>query len=313
MGSEMSGAQYALAAGDYRATVTETGAGLRELTYRGEPLILSYGPDEPAPDAFGQLLIPWPNRVDHGRYTFDGAEHQLDLSEPELDCAIHGLVRWTTWHPVEQYPDRLSLAYRLHGSTGYPFRLSLDVRYSLDAGTGLTVRVQARNTGTRPAPYAHGMHPYLTVGEPVDDCVLRLPGRRYQPVDERMVPSGPALDVAGTPYDFTAGRRLGDQAIDVAFTDLDRDADGRAWVRLDGARRGVRFWSDTAQPWLEVYTADRVPEADRRRGVGVEPMTGPPNALASGIDLIRLAPGESCSGSWGFLARADSPDASPDA
>ncbi|MFJ9572802.1 aldose 1-epimerase family protein [Streptomyces bacillaris] len=299
MSENTTGEQYRLTAGDYAATVTETGAGLRELNHRGEPLLLSYGPDEPAPAAFGQLLIPWPNRVDHGRYTFDGTEYQLDVSEPELDCAIHGLVRWTTWRPVRQEPHAVTLAYSLHGSTGYPFRLDLEVTYTLDAGTGLTVRLVSRNAGTRPAPYAHGTHPYLTVGEPLDDCVLTLPGHRYQPVDGRMLPSNPTVDVSGTEYDFTAPRRIGTQAVDVAFTGLDRDADGRAWVRLEGSRRATRFWLDEAQPWLEVYTADQVPPASRRRGIGVEPMTGPPNALGSGTDLIRLAPGESYAGAWG--------------
>ncbi|GGU84357.1 hypothetical protein GCM10010498_48060 [Streptomyces cavourensis] len=42
-----------------------------------------------------------------------------------------------------------------------------------------------------------------------------------------------------------------------------------------------------------------MPPASRRRGIGVEPMTGPPNALGSGTDLIRLAPGESYAGAWG--------------
>ncbi|MFH9608879.1 aldose 1-epimerase family protein [Streptomyces sp. NPDC017448] len=301
MSENTTGEQYRLAAGDYAATVTETGAGLRELSHRGEPLLLSYGPDEPAPAAFGQLLIPWPNRVDRGRYTFDGTEYRLDVSEPELDCAIHGLVRWTTWRPVRQDPHAVTLAYALHGSTGYPFRLDLAVTYTLDAGSGLTVRVVARNAGTRPAPYAHGAHPYLTVGEPLDDCVLTLPGRRYQPVGERMLPSGPTADATGTKYDFTAPRRIGAQTLDVAFTDLDRDADGRAWVRLEGSRRATRFWLDEAQPWLEVYTADRVPPASHRRGIGVEPMTGPPNALATGTDLITLAPGESYTGGWGVV------------
>ncbi|MEU7295147.1 aldose 1-epimerase family protein [Streptomyces exfoliatus] len=297
----MTGEQFRLEAGDYRATVTEAGAGLRELSHQGEPLLLSYGPDEPAPAAFGQLLIPWPNRVDHGRYTFEGTEYQLDVSEPELDCAIHGLVRWVPWRPVKHEPQSITLTYALHGSTGYPFRLDLGATYTLDAATGLTVRVAARNVGTRPAPYAHGMHPYLTVGEPLDACVLTLPGRRYQPVDERMLPAGPPVGVAGTAYDFTTARRMGAQTVDVAFTDLDRDADGRAWVRLEGSRRGVRFWLDEAQPWLEIYTADRVPVASRRRGLGAEPMTGPPNALASGTDLIRLAPQESYTGSWGIV------------
>ncbi|WP_415949688.1 aldose 1-epimerase family protein [Streptomyces sp. KLOTTS4A1] len=309
MGDELSGAQYGLVAGDYRATVTEAGAGLRELTHRGEPLILSYGVDEPAPAAFGQLLVPWPNRVDRGRYAFDGAEHQPDISEPELDCAIHGLVRWASWIPVEQSADRITPAYRLYGSAGYPFRLSLTAEYALDARTGLTVRLTATNTGARSAPYAHGTRPYPTVGEAVDVRTLRLPGRRYQPVDARMVPSGPTVDVADTPHDFTAGRLLKDQTIDVAFTELDRDADGRAWVGLEGTLRGVRFWSDTAQPWLEVYTADRVPVDNRRRGLGVEPMTAPSNALASGIDLIRLASGESYVGSWGFMTGPTTPAA----
>ncbi|MFJ5230880.1 aldose 1-epimerase family protein [Kitasatospora sp. NPDC088391] len=301
MSTETSGAQYRLAAGDFHATVTESGAGLRELLHRGEPLLLSYGPDEPAPAAFGQLLIPWPNRVRDGRYTFDGRTYQLDLSEPELGNAIHGLTRWAPWQAAGQGSDRVILTHRLTGSAGYPFRLDLTAAYTLDADTGLTVRLTARNTGTRTAPYAHGMHPYLTVGEPVDDCELQLPGHRFQPVDERMLPEGPPLPVAGTPYDFTAPRRIGDLPIDRAFTDLVRDGDGRAWVRLAGSRRAVRFWSDRAQPWLEVYTADNVPDDRWRRGLGVEPMTGPPNALASGTDLIRLAPGESCTGSWGVL------------
>ncbi|MGW9248322.1 aldose epimerase family protein [Streptomyces sp. S063] len=118
---------------------------------------------------------------------------------------------------------------------------------------------------------------------------------------ERMLPSDPTVDVAGTAYDFTTPRRIGKQAIDVAFTGLDRDADGRAWVRLEGSRRATRFWLDEAQPWLEVYTADQVPPAPHRRGIGVEPMTGPPNALGSGTDLIRPAPGASYIGGWGVL------------
>ncbi|RBL84111.1 aldose epimerase, partial [Streptomyces cavourensis] len=44
MSENTTGEQYRLTADDYAATVTETGAGLRELNHRGEPLLLSYGP-----------------------------------------------------------------------------------------------------------------------------------------------------------------------------------------------------------------------------------------------------------------------------
>ena len=78
----LTGLQYEIEAGDYRATVTELGAGLRELTFRGQPVIAGYAADELPPAGAGQLLAPWPNRIDGGRYVFGGAEHQLALSEP---------------------------------------------------------------------------------------------------------------------------------------------------------------------------------------------------------------------------------------
>ena len=37
----------------------------------------------------------------------------------------------------------------------------------------------------------------------------------------------------------------------------------------------------------------------RRRGLGTEPMTCPPNAFATGEDVIRLEPGASFTSSWG--------------
>ena len=79
----LTGFQYEIEAGPYRATLTQLGAGLRELLFRGEPVVNGYRADELPPAAAGQLLAPWPNRVDGGRYHFDGADHQLALSEPE--------------------------------------------------------------------------------------------------------------------------------------------------------------------------------------------------------------------------------------
>ncbi|GAA3976140.1 aldose 1-epimerase family protein [Actinomadura viridis] len=301
-GEPISGAQYAIGAGPYRAVVTEAGAGLRELTHEGRPLVLSHGADEPVPAALGQLLIPWPNRVDRGRYAYGGRLHQLDLSEPKNDCAIHGLVRTSSWGAAEHGPDRVRLTHRLLGAPGYPYRLDLEADYSLDAREGLTVRLSVLNTGTRTAPYGHGAHPYLTVDEPIDDCTVTVTAGRWLPVDGRRIPTGPAEDVTGTPYDLRQGRGLGDQAIDIAFTGLRRDAAGRAWVRLSGGGRTAALWADESHPWLQVYTADHVPGDRRRRGLAAEPMTCPPNAFATGFDVIHLEPGVGWAASWGIMA-----------
>jgi len=303
MPTPVTGAQYEISAGDYTAVVTELGAGLRGLRYRGRPLLAGYEADEMPPAAAGQLLVPWPNRVDRGRYPFGGAELQLDLSEPAAGNAIHGLTRWARWVPVDGDPDRVLLRQALLGHAGYPFCLDIDAEYRLHPRTGLHVRVIALNHGSRRAPYGTGSHPYLTAGTPViDECELTLPAARWQPADDRGIPQGPPEDVAGTRYDFRAGRRLDGARLDHAFTALDRGPDGRAWVRLDGPAGGVRLWAGEGYRWLQVFTGDPLDAAHRRRALAVEPMTCPPNAFVTGTDLLVIEPGGQVEHSWGIEA-----------
>jgi aldose 1-epimerase len=299
----LTGSQYQITAGEYRAAVTELGAGLRELTHAGRPLITGYEPDELPPGAAGQLLAPWPNRVDHGRYVFAGAEHQLDLSEPGQDNAIHGLTRWANWAPLRQQDDRVVLAHTLHGRPGYPFCLQLEAEYRLDPAAGLEVTITARNGGSRPAPYGTGSHPYLTAQAPlVDDCSLTLPAGRWLSAGARDIPCGPAEDVTGGPFDFRNRRRIGGTSINHAFTALERDAAGKAWARLSSEATEVALWAGDGYRWLQVFTGDTLAEGHRRRALAIEPMTCPPNALATGQDLLVLEPGGSVSHSWGILA-----------
>jgi aldose 1-epimerase len=59
-------------------------------------------------------------------------------------------------------------------------------------------------------------------------------------------------------------------------------------------------WQDEGYPHLQLFTGDVLPEPRRRRGLAVEPMTCPPNALQTGVDVRRLEPGESTTASWGI-------------
>ena len=188
-----------------------------------------------------------------------------------------------------------------HGSQGYPFAVQVDAAYSLDAEGGLTVAVTATNVGSRPAPWGTAAHPYLTVATAlVDDSELSLPAAAWQPVDERLIPAGPARDVSGTEYDFRTARKLAGTVLDTAFTQLDRDGDGLAWVHVAGGGAHTGMWLDASYPWVQVFTSDPLEPAHRRKAVAVEPMTCPPNAFVTGIDRIRLAPGDSVTHRWGL-------------
>jgi aldose 1-epimerase len=299
-----SGEQYQITGGGYRAVVTECGGGLRLLEYDGQPLVDGYAEDQQATSGRGQLLLPWPNRLADGRYTFDGRELQLGLSEPARHNASHGLTRWTSWTLEEQTEHSVSLVYRLMAQTGYPWTLDLQVLYDLSAD-GLTVTVTATNLSDAPAPYAQGAHPYLTVGaDGVDGWELTVPASTRLLTDDRKIPTH-REDVTGTPYDFRSPRPIKDTQLDHAFTDLDREPDGRVDVVLHNPEtsRGVVLWMDRAHRWVQLYTGDDL-GAQARRSVAVEPMTAPPNAFASGEDLVVLATagssGDTHSSSWGI-------------
>lgn len=297
----LTGTQYAIEAGSYLATVTELGAGLRALEHDGTPLVTSYDADELPPHGAGQLLAPWPNRVDGGRYSFDGAEYHLALSEPALGNAIHGLTRWVPWTRVGHEVSEVTLRSVPHGAQGYPFAVQVDVTYRLDAESGLHVTATATNKGSRRAPWGYGQHPYLTVATPaVDDSELTLPVDYWQPVDHRLIPSDEPQDVTGSEFDFRTARKLGDVRLDTAFTGMRREPDGLAWVWLRTGSRRTGMWMDASCRWLQVFTSDGFEPPHRRAALAVEPMTCPPNAFVSGKDLPVLAPRQTTTCRWGI-------------
>ena len=302
----LTGLQYEIEAGPYRATLTQLGAGLRELLFRDEPVVDGYQADELPPGAAGQLLAPWPNRIDGGRYVFAGTEYQLALTEPTHGNAIHGLTRWTAWTVVRHDASAVVLRSAPHGMQGYPFCVEIDAEYRLDPGTGLHLAVTARNRGGHAAPYGTGSHPYLTVRTPsVDGCELTVPAASWLPSDDRGIPSGPPAAVDGTPHDFRTPRLIGDTRIDHALTGLIRDSEGRAWAHLAAGgspEARVSLWAGQGYRWLQVFTGDSLGPDRRRKAVAIEPMTCPPNAFATGEDVLVLEPGQAVTHTWGIQA-----------
>jgi aldose 1-epimerase len=301
-----SGDQFEFAAGGYRAVVAECGATLRELEYHGRPLVHGFAADEMSSAGRGQLLMPWPNRIRDGAYSFDGRDLQLGLTEPGKQNATHGLVRWAAWSAEEHCATSASLSYRLMAQSGYPWTVDLHVLYDLSAD-GLTVTQTATNLSDRPAPYASGAHPYLTAGAgPVDGWELTLPASLRLLADDRQIPVADE-EVAGTPYDFRVARPLRDTALDHAFGELTRDNSGVATVQVRDPEtgQGAALWLDAQHPWVMVFSADAGWDPPRQ-ALAVEPMTAPPDAFRSGRDLVTLAPsgeaGDELSVSWGIRA-----------
>ena len=295
-----SGKQITIVAKDQQAVIVEVGGGLRSYSVGGRELLDGYGADEMSSSGRGQVLIPWPNRLEDGSYEFNGGRYQLALNEPEHRNAIHGLVRWLTWTATVREPHRVVMEHILYPQPGYPFLLGISIEYAL-SDAGLQVQTTATNLGTQSCPYGSGAHPYLTLGSPtIDGLILHVPGRTVLRSDERGLPIRREA-VVGTDYDFRQPKRIGSIKLDHAFTDLERSADGFARVELyDSAlETKVFLWVDQTYPYLMLFSGDPLPNV-HRRSLAVEPMTCPPNAFRTGDALIRLEPGASFKGTWGI-------------
>ncbi|MET0143330.1 MAG: aldose 1-epimerase family protein [Leifsonia flava] len=297
----LSGRQFEISHGAQHATVTEVGATLRVYHVADEPIIDGFGVDDMASGGHGQVLAPWPNRLGNGRYSFEGQAERVALNEPARANAIHGLVRWLTWHPRSHSADAVTLRCVLQPQPAYQWRVEVDVEYRLGPG-GLRVSASATNRSRTRAPFGIGFHPYLTVGtDTVDGTHLQVPASRRLLTDDQGLPVGDT-PVADTIYDFTHPRPITDVVLDTAYTELTRDRDGRAAVVLSNPddARTVTLWVDALYRYLMVFTGDTLDPPERRRSsIAIEPMTCPPDALRSGVDLISLDPGARWEGTWG--------------
>jgi aldose 1-epimerase len=310
--SSPSGQQIRLSHAGQELTVVEVGAGIRTYTSGGRAVIDGYSESEMCPGGRGQLLAPWPNRLADGCFEWDGQRLQTPLSEPENHNAIHGLVRWAAWTAAAVDAAQTRLTYQLHPQPGWPWPLDLAVAYAL-GDEGLEVVTEVTNVGDAKSgacPVGIGWHPYLVpFGGMVDQAVLTLRAAEAYRSDQRGLPVG-RHEVDGTSLDFRSGRTVGEAVLDVAFTALDRDRDGRSTVELVPTARGdgqaahtygIRMWMDSSYTHVMIFSGDTLADAARRRrGLAVEPMTCAPDMLRSGDGRRVLEPGESFIAAWGL-------------
>ncbi len=298
------GEQFTIHHGDLSAVVCEVGATLRSLSAAGVELIDGFDPASFSLSGRGQVLAPWPGRLDHGTFAFDGVSSTAPINDVEHNAAIHGLVRWRSFELLRVDDNRVVLGSRIYPSPSYPYSVVLTIEYAVGPD-GLVVTSTAQNVGSTQCPFALGFHTYLSVGALIDGAELRFPGRSTLLLNDRLIPTGEIKPVKGSTLDFTQGHLIGDAVLDTTFSELVRDTDTRARAVLahQGTGQTVELWVDEQFGYLQLFTGDTIGDVPRRRlGLAVEPMTSPPNALQSGVDVIILAPLQEWRGQFGVRA-----------
>ncbi len=295
------GQPFLIAAGTTIATITEIGATLRSFVVDGRQVVWEFRADEMSSYGRGQVLAPWPNRLADGTYSFGSRHAKAPLDEPERHNAIHGIVRWLPF-VVERVDDAtVRCLLRLGPQPAYPWWWRLEVTYAVAPGS-LTVSTTFENLDSVAAPFALGFHPYFAAGpDGVDASTVAIPAAQHLVANERMLPIEVQPITASAFPTIAEGMRLEGRVLDDAFGELERGRDGRWQVRFwpDGERSPVLVWGDEGFTHVMCFTGDSLAEIDRRRALALEPMTAPPNALASGEGVRVVEPGARLSACWG--------------
>jgi aldose 1-epimerase len=286
-----------------RAVITQVAAGIREFTVGGIDIAEPFPESSTPPSGAGIVLVPWPNRVKDGRWILDGKTEELALTEPARSNAIHGLLRYTAYHPVEIGRHSVVLAATVYPQLGYPFLLDTSVRYDL-GDDGLRVTHTIANAGESAAPVAIGSHPYIRIGDvATGELTVKVNAATHVDVDDRLNVTGTSA-VDGGPYDLRQGRRIAELHLDDGWADVAVE-NGRGEHTIhapDG--RSVAMWGDENFRYVQVYTSrDFRSETVSDVAIAIEPMTAPANALNSGESLRWLEPGEEWTAQWGITPR----------
>lgn len=239
------------------------------------------------------LLFPYPSRIRHGIYAFEGEMFTLPMNEANQDNAIHGFVAGQPFELLGQEitdtSASLVLRYIHDGSyPGYPFAFEFRIRYTLSI-SGLSITYETQNTGSRKSPVSFGWHPYFTLNEePVDQLTIELPASKQVLLDDNLLPVGEESYVHEGPI------VLQDRELDAAFVVNENNGEGVTTV-LRSARQGLQLniWQETGSQklnYLVVYTPPG------RTTIAIEPLTSNVNALNNGQGLIILEPQETARG-----------------
>jgi aldose 1-epimerase len=308
----LTGNQYTIVHGDYRAIICEQGAILRILKWKNHDLIAGFDADQPCPCMNGNLLIPYPNRIQNGTYTFEGKTYTLPIDEHERHNAIHGMGYRSFWELVALREDAVELRWRNSATlTGYPFHVEATALYQI-SDRGLSLTMTAYNNGTSDAPWAFGMHPWISNGknlvgnDPITEqngqCSLMVGARTHIVTDRNLIPTG-TEPVDGTDFDFRQPQRVAGHVLDDAFCDPLRDANGHTFASLtrpDGIT--VTLDGDQSIHAWQVCNGTNFPTESHPSGIAIEPMTAYANAFRTGTNLITLAPNSSTSTTVRFFA-----------
>jgi aldose 1-epimerase len=233
------------------------------------------------------FLAPWANRMDSDGFWANGKRYNFDMTlgnyrKDGNGLPIHGLLGTSAiWRITSVGADtksahvtsKLEFWKNPDFMAQWPFAHEYEMTYTLADGA-LEVRTTVSNLSAAAMPLAIGFHPYYRIPDiPRDQWIVRLPARKAVVADYRKVPTGELRAV-----DLPNPLPLKDRTLDDGFTDLERDAAGRARFAIEADEKQVEILFGPRYP-VAVLWEPALPPGQTSGFICIEPMTGVTNAV----------------------------------
>ena len=162
---------------------------------------------------FGAAIGRYANRINQGRLTIDGVEYQLPQNNFG-HCLHGGPTGWQyqEYKVVEADASHIKLLRESpDGDNNFPGNVKAWVTYTLTADNAIDIAYEA----VTDAPTVINMtnHSYFNLsGDPsrtILDHVLYINASNFTPTDDTFMTTGDIVPVAGTPFDFTVPKPIG--------------------------------------------------------------------------------------------------------
>jgi aldose 1-epimerase len=223
-------------------------------------------------------LVPYSNRIRHGRFIFDGREVRLPLNYGSHPHSIHGHGWQSPWTVEAQHVDRATLVYE-HRADAWPWDYRATQSFELATGK-LTVRLAIENRSESRMPAGLGLHPYY-VRTPRMTLRTKLDG--WWETDAEQMPVG--YSPAGATDDDWSSWLHGPITTDNVFSGWN----GRAVLGWPERGLELTMTADDSARHMVIYAPVEAPFAV------IEPVTHPTDALNDPAlpDIKLLEPGAS--------------------
>lgn len=167
---------------------------------------------------FGAIIGRYGNRIAKGQFSLEEQTYQLAInnSPNHLHGGLKGFdkVVWTGKESTTDSAASLKLTYTSKdGEDGYPGELKSTVIYTLTENDALEVTYEA--TTDKKTIINLTQHSYFNLSgdfsKNILDHVVTINADAYLPVDNTLIPTGEIRAVAGTPFDFSNPKTVGEQ------------------------------------------------------------------------------------------------------